>query len=51
MHYPPRRQPYSPEGYFDRTFMRNQFDDPYPYGDHTRGTKRPIYMRVDFPFP
>lgn len=51
MHYPSRRQPCTPEGYFDRPFTRNQFDDPYLYGDNTHRTKRPTYMRVDFPFP
>lgn len=51
MHYPPRRHPYSPEGYFDRPFMRNHFDDPYLYGDNIHGTKRPLFMRVGFHIP
>ncbi|KAH7519943.1 hypothetical protein FEM48_Zijuj08G0091000 [Ziziphus jujuba var. spinosa] len=45
MHYPSRWHSYSPEGYFDRPFMRNHFDDPYLYGDNMCGTKRPLYMR------
>lgn len=51
MHYPSRWHSYSPEGYFDRPFMRNHFDDPYLYGDNMCGTKRPLYMRVGFHIP
>lgn len=50
MHYPHSRQPYSPEGYFERPFTGSHFDDPYFYGDSMHGMKRPLYMRVSFPF-
>lgn len=45
MHYPHSRQPYSPEGYFERPFAGSHFDDPYFYGDSMHGMKRPLYMR------
>ncbi|KAL5557583.1 hypothetical protein UlMin_039819 [Ulmus minor] len=43
--YPPRRQPYSPEGNFRRPFNGSHFEDPYLYGDNMHGMKRPLSMR------
>lgn len=44
MHYPARRQPYSPER-FEIPFPGSHFDDSYLYGDSMHGMKRPLYMR------
>ncbi|KAJ8764532.1 hypothetical protein K2173_006272 [Erythroxylum novogranatense] len=49
----PRRQPFSPET-FDRPFGGRPLDDPYFYGDGSRGMKRPFYMadhEPDYPEP
>lgn len=49
MHFPSRRQPYSPEARFDRPFFDRHFDDPYLYDDSVHGgMKRPFYMTVSF---
>ncbi|KAG6702919.1 hypothetical protein I3842_07G059600 [Carya illinoinensis] len=44
MHFPSRRQPYSPEGHFDRHAIGGHFDGPYLYDENGHGMKRPFYM-------
>ncbi|KAE8010599.1 hypothetical protein FH972_006956 [Carpinus fangiana] len=44
MHFPSRRQPYSPERHFDRPFIGRHFDEPFFYDDNAHGMKRPFYM-------
>ncbi|XP_059435724.1 uncharacterized protein LOC132168715 isoform X2 [Corylus avellana] len=44
MHFPSRRQPYSPERHFDRPFIGRHFDEPFFYDDDAHGMKRPFYM-------
>ncbi|KAK9285136.1 hypothetical protein L1049_024321 [Liquidambar formosana] len=43
------RQPFSPEGRFDRPFMGRHFDDPYLYDEGAHGIKRPFYMTEQDP--
>lgn len=50
MHFPSQRQPYSPEGHFDRHAIGGHFDSPYHYDENGHGMKRPFYMTVSFFF-
>ncbi|EEF30874.1 RNA binding protein, putative [Ricinus communis] len=39
-----RRQPFSPEAAFHRSYVGRNFDDPYLCDDGAHGMKRPFYM-------
>ncbi|XP_076886265.1 uncharacterized protein LOC143536067 [Bidens hawaiensis] len=44
---PMRGQPYLPEEQFSRPYAGRPYEDPYAYGDASRGMKRPYFAEPD----